>query len=1692
MPAASVEQPPLSLSVIQSGSFGSPGYEASRIGIPPNSHCCGDLDLEVVSRAPQIKQRQHRDKDVAEWMCSVLQWQAIQLGTGRRRQVKKRRLSVDGSSQPNPRVVDLPLPQRDGSVDFKTVVTWSGGRAVAARRAETRRAFRDRFKQPGMGSTASWASVSPVAVWGDFRNNPGRYIYQEPSLTALEVPDPVGTWKAVLACAQALEGFVSSVMASGESDDVAASTDVIYLSQLVRFVDYSRRLPRPEVIFHGSQAAHMVEAIATAFHELLGFIQKARHHQAKLMDAWSVEACADSLHAEVKAAARALYPLRLDETEEWLEQCVVVSAWQRRLDSASQLRDSEGQLEILQALEQEATASHGFCCASLVQLRLKLQKCTELRHKIRDWREDKRPKTPKWIATAVRDVQRLQIHFPELSDLLNVNAQAVEWVERANIAIRSRLSLDEVQHLLTTPLADVLQVDDLKEKLQSRVDAANEWLEQVAAVVPFTTLDKWMEAVRNKLEAGLGSELHELACQGGRLPVQVPSVQLLQVELEARTWKQKAIKWIPDDASSRRGKLEDIKEHVEKARALRERLVLPSERKAWVLPGEDTLKCLVDQAQAWLDMYDSIGDKCLSLQALREISEQGDAIHVNLSPATSKVSKALVQAQEWYGKYADLLGRVRGTPTGENPVALSELKSAVDAAEADLPIELLEATELQQVLTRVEIWQGTVAVATGGKPRRSKKGVLTIQDLVWLIEEASFLPVDTREDVLKLQRQLQSVKEWQGIAGRRIEEIRAGLDDLRNAMDDTYGSPANYVRKHSIPFDEPGDTASESDDMDVDDSDAVARDASSNDTASSSGAAGSDVSSLDRLRRCDSRVRMLIEALSKEAGAIPIATPESESVSTLEAAVRWCSRSLKYLENQRDIFDKRFFGAFDRFFSEQHAISTVSSGKAAGGAETAAAQNLQLLCEARTALVGDQLQRLTIILSDREEYILWCKSAEALILDSQKPTLEKLKDLTAKSQAFPGTSELVHKVRKLAEDAAHWAEKTGKAMMTETKITLSEAKALCDEGDKLGIQCIELRQLRSALKTARRWANRVKRSKLDQGTTQVKVIQALLDEHDELLVEMPEEVAKLKQVAKNYCLCRRPYEGFMVGCDECAEWYHGSCIGVSESKADKCEKYVCVRCCVARTFKSCATTVVKVIRKWTCEKDLKRARQHSTQKHKNKVRHEAKLMKKLRKQEAELVEDLEKYRSIDKILETPKTDDRNETEAVGSGDLDGFYLAAPATDDCGSSKLIIAPPQESRLACIQTVNGGPSCHESASMPLSSEIQGDPTVKAKPKSVPIVETAGKSNEEVEAVILIRLGKVADLVHRLESRLAQSEKGLVLLQQTFAKEDGCGPLLRKWCIRVRSLVLAPMSLQRSTISRPNADGTLSAVMVSLMDEAHQFGLLGFQDVMSVRNAFACLGWTIRAAAVLCRQPSLFDVESLLCQGSSIALPNEKVVKILKPIVQRACAWQSEVARVLTPIPGESRPYNLDILRGLANAGSDLPLGMPFESRLLTVIEDKGMRHCICGGPSDGRFMLSCDECDRWFHGHCVGISKEVSNNIDDWKCPSCTGCSNIAENLDLGKFHENFEVDNEKDSASDDDDDDVSSKAPKPDDMWPPFGLLNSTKATEALGEVCSAIPDSTDEWKVEEPHAAALTEQNVPLIRTDSASCPLHG
>ncbi|KAK2176784.1 hypothetical protein NP493_640g02009 [Ridgeia piscesae] len=53
----------------------------------------------------------------------------------------------------------------------------------------------------------------------------------------------------------------------------------------------------------------------------------------------------------------------------------------------------------------------------------------------------------------------------------------------------------------------------------------------------------------------------------------------------------------------------------------------------------------------------------------------------------------------------------------------------------------------------------------------------------------------------------------------------------------------------------------------------------------------------------------------------------------------------------------------------------------------------------------------------------------------------------------------------------------------------------------------------------------------------------------------------MEEGAEKYCICRSTdVSTFMIGCDNCNEWYHGACIGVTQHDAQSIKKFFCQIC----------------------------------------------------------------------------------------------------------------------------------------------------------------------------------------------------------------------------------------------------------------------------------------------------------------------------------------------------------------------------------------------------------------------------------------------------------------------------------------------------------------------------------------------------
>ena len=222
----------------------------------------------------------------------------------------------------------------------------------------------------------------------------------------------------------------------------------------------------------------------------------------------------------------------------------------------------------------------------------------------------------------IREANKINLSFPELSILSKVHKDAEDWMDKAQIAVRTRISLSELDALVRTGGTMPIDFADILAKLESRYEQACEWISLLREIIPCPSehmsrsaieldckaRDEWFERMVEALmtfeEEDRVNKLLELSSQGLRLPVEIEPLGLLQVAIDARNWSMKARRWIPSLSGDhwKRGKLEDIEEHLEQADAIREkRKTLASRKSDWTLYHEKELEGILTAAEKWLN-----------------------------------------------------------------------------------------------------------------------------------------------------------------------------------------------------------------------------------------------------------------------------------------------------------------------------------------------------------------------------------------------------------------------------------------------------------------------------------------------------------------------------------------------------------------------------------------------------------------------------------------------------------------------------------------------------------------------------------------------------------------------------------------------------------------------------------------------------------------------------------------------------------------------------------------------------------------------------------------------------------------------------------------------------------------------------------------------------------------------------------
>ena len=221
----------------------------------------------------------------------------------------------------------------------------------------------------------------------------------------------------------------------------------------------------------------------------------------------------------------------------------------------------------------------------------------------------------------------------------------------------------------------------------------------------------------------------------------------------------------------------------------------------------------------------------------------------------------------------------------------------------------------------------------------------------------------------------------------------------------------------------------------------------------------------------------------------------------------------------------------------------------------------------------------------------------------------------------------------------------------------------------------------------------------------------------------------------------------------------------------------------------------------------------------------------------------------------------------------------------------------------------------------------------------------------------------------------------MEEQVVAEESYTPQLKEFATCVLYTIMMPISDEASHLAKPSSKRVkLSNAMVSMIAKAKSLKILHLDETQLIINMFKQLAWCYYTMGVVARKPHAEELREIVEKGELIDWVDDRGLRICKNFYLRTTSFIKKARKALMAVPGEMRGYDIGLLQQHAQVGKQIPMKIPQTLQLVNTIEDEGKRYCLCGGPSDGSFMLNCDECDGWFHGGCLRVTKTTGELLE----------------------------------------------------------------------------------------------------------------
>jgi hypothetical protein len=432
-----------------------------------------------------------------------------------------------------------------------------------------------------------------------------------------------------------------------------------------------------------------------------------------------------------------------------------------------------------------------------------------------------------------------------------------------------------------------------------------------------------------------------------------------------------------------------------------------------------------------------------------------------------------------------------------------------------------------------------------------------------------------------------------------------------------------------------------------------------------------------------------------------------------------------------------------------------------------------------------------------------------------------------------------------------WNEQVTKLLSPHAeKIDVDDMKTLIKKGERMIYDLPEIEVLREHHRKAKSWIQKLQKTGIENGLATANQLQQLLPEAETLLADVSEHVDTIHSVTKRYCFCRQAYHGQMIGCDNCEDWFHFNCAGLSKAQADKCDKYICVRCILKLSIDQCVERVAKIVNKWMGQVDPCKFSESK----------KLKIRRKVEKEESTIIKLEDQIQHMNSLQE--ESSKSNLMEAAIS-------------------------PQVVDMEATSSTNLGDS--------VTNETDSQPKNESPEK------TASENPSSVDQFSYFT-GQLSKLVE-LRRELAEAKNRLVAAMN---EEESISKSIEYEMQHLEDIVgwmevvkpsLWPKSPEEVLASRPilRFQGLPKSIEDALMT-AQKLGITMISDVTEVIQSFMCFGWAYRCLYALRGPPSCRLVKTLVESSRNVKFVDEKILKFLGHIVSKGRVWKQK-ARKLT---------------------------------------------------------------------------------------------------------------------------------------------------------------------------------------------------